>query len=71
MCFSTCSKHMCSEDGAFIKLHDVLCTCVFVEFASIFPPSLIYRRVLTMDECEILAPILWIIMAGAYILFCI
>ena len=55
---------MCSEDG------DVLCTCVFAEFASIFPPSLIYTRVFTLDEYEILAPILLIIMVDANILFC-
>ena len=53
------------------RLHDVLCTYVFAEFAFIFPPSFIYTRVLTMDEFEILAPILLIIMAGANILFCI
>ena len=53
------------------RLHDVLCRCVFAKFASIFPPSLRYTRVLTMDKFEILAPILLIIMAGANILFCI
>ena len=54
-----------------VRLHDVLCTCVFAEFASIFPVSVIYTRVLTMDEFEFLAPILLIIMAGANTLFCI
>ena len=53
------------------RLHDVLCIYVFAEFASVFPPSLIYTRVLTMNEFEILAPILLIIMDGANILFCI
>ena len=53
-----------------VRLHDVLCTFVFAEFASISPPSFIYTRVLTMDEFEILAPILLIIKAGANILFC-
>ena len=47
------------------RLHDVLCTYVFAEFTSVFPPSLIYTRVLTMKEFEILAPIPLIIMAGA------
>ena len=52
-------------------LHDVLCTYVFAEFASVFPPSLIYTRILTTNEFEILALILLIIIAGANILFCI
>ena len=53
------------------RLHDVLCTYVFAEFASVFPPSITYTRVFTMDEFEVLALILLIIMAGANILFCI
>ena len=45
------------------------CAHVFLpNLHQFFPPSLIYTRVLTMDEFEILAPILLIIMAGANIL---
>ena len=54
-----------------VRLHDVLCTYVFAEFVSVFPPSLIYTRVLTMDELETLVPILLTVMAGAIILLCI
>ena len=53
------------------RLHDVLCTYVFAEFASVFPQSVIYTRVLTIKEFEILSHFLLIIMAGANILFCI
>ena len=59
---------MCCEDGAFTRCVVHIC---FAEFASVFPPSVIYTRVLTMDEFEILAANLLIIMAGANILFCI
>ena len=57
---------MCCEDGAFTRCVVHIC---FAEFASVFAPSLICTSVLTMDEFEILAPILLIIMAGANILF--
>ena len=59
---------MCSEDGAFTR-------CVvhigFCRICICFPAISHYTRVLTMDEFDILAPILLIILVGANILFCI
>ena len=66
ICFSTCSQHIWSEDGAFTRCVVHIC---FWRICICFPAISHYTRVLTMDEFDILAPILLIIMVGANILF--